>query len=272
MMRSLYTAASGMATQQLNVDVISNNLANVNTMGYKKERLEFQSLLYETMAKANIDENGHGTPVNMQVGHGVRPTATVKSFTQGFVEQTYGQFDFALDGKGFMVVSDVNGDEVYTRAGNFKIASINEDEMMLVTTDGSPVLSTEDEPIIFENNMNLSNITVGKDGSFTYLNEEDQVEELDIQLKLVQFNNPQGLEAIGGNLFKVTSASGQPMLEIDEDELSKTAVMQGFIESSNVNVVDEMVKMIVAQRAYEINSQSIKASDEMLQQANQLKR
>ncbi|WP_105616963.1 flagellar basal-body rod protein FlgG [Vallitalea okinawensis] len=271
MMRSLYTSASGMTTQQLNVDVISNNLANVNTVGYKKERLEFQSLLYETMSTANVDDKGNGKPVNMQVGHGVRPTGTVKTFTQGMMEETFAQFDFAIDGKGFMSIRGADGEEYYTRAGNFKTISVD-GEMMLVTNDGYPVLSTDDEPIVFDETMDLSRITCDKQGQFMYMQDDGTLEDLGIQLKLVQFNNPQGLEAKGGNLFAVTTASGEAMLEIDNDDLSPSVVMQGFLEKSNVDIVEEMVKMIVGQRAYEINSQAIKTSDEMLQLANQLKR
>lgn len=271
MMRSLHTAASGMTTQQLNMDVISNNLANVNTVGFKKERLEFQSLLYETMATANVDDAGKGKPVNMQVGHGVRPTGTVKTFSQGMLQETFSQFDYGIDGKGFMAIQGPRGNELYTRAGNFKAIEVN-GEMALVTNDGYPVLSTDDEPIRFDATMDLSRVTMDKQGRYMFQAEDGRLEDLGIQLKVVQFNNPQGLEAKGGNLFGITTASGEPMSEIDNDELTDSVIMQGFLEQSNVQIVDEMVKMIVGQRAYEINSQAIKASDEMLQLANQMKR
>lgn len=271
MMRSLYTAASGMSTQQLNVDTISNNMANVNTVGFKKERMEFQSLLYETMASAKVDQDGKGTPVNMQVGHGVRPTAMVKTFSQGVLEQTQSKFDFAIDGKGFFAIQNVDGSESYTRAGNFKI-SVYEDQLMLATNDGAPVLSTDGEPILFDKDTNFSKISIRRDGSIIRMNNEGNTEDLGVRLKVVQFSNPQGLIAKGSNLFNATSASGEPLLESEEDTLVMSTVMQGYLERSNVDIVDSMVKMIVAQRAYEINSQSIKTSDEMLQQANQLKR
>lgn len=271
MMRSLHTAASGMTTQQLNMDVISNNLANVNTTGFKKERLEFQSLLYETMSTANVNEAGEGKPVNMQVGHGVRPTGTVKTFSQGMLNQTHNQFDYAVDGKGFMAIQGPRGEELYTRAGNFKTI-MSDGEMALVTNDGNQVLDIDGEPIRFEAGLDLSRVTMDKQGRYYFKNADDQLEEMGIQLRVVQFNNPQGLEAKGGNLFAKTSASGDPMAENEDDELSKSVMMQGFLEGSNVQIVDEMVKMIVGQRAYEINSKAITTSDEMLQLANQMKR
>lgn len=271
MMRSLYTAASGMSTQQLNVDTISNNMANVNTIGFKKERMEFQALMYETLASAKVDKDNNGTPVNMQVGHGVRPVAMVKTFTQGNLEQTYNTFDMAIDGKGFFVTGNVDGTESYTRAGNFKIATYD-DQMMLTNNEGAPVMSTDDEPIVFDRNLNFSNIKINRDGTFTYIDNDGLVQDLGMRIKIVQFSNTQGLEAIGGSAFKATQASGDALVEVNEDQVLPSTIMQGYIEQSNVDIVDQMVKMIVAQRAYEINSQSIKTSDEMLQQANQLKR
>lgn len=260
-----------MRTQQLNVDTISNNMANVNTIGFKKERMEFQALMYETLASAKVDKDGNGSPVNMQVGHGVRPVAMVKTFTQGNLEQTYNNFDFAVDGKGYFVTGNVDGSESYTRAGNFKIATY-EDQMMLTNNDGAPVLNNDGEPILFDKDLNFSNLKLNRDGTFTYLDAEGNPQDLGIQIKIVQFSNPQGLKALGGSSFKATKASGDALLESENDQLVKSTVRQGYVEQSNVDIVDQMVKMIVAQRAYEINSQSIKTSDEMLQQANQLKR
>lgn len=270
-MRSLWTAASGMISQQMNVDTIANNLSNVNTSGYKKERVEFKSLLYDTMVKANIDENGQGKPVNLQVGHGVKPVATSKSFTQGNVERTENQFDFALDGRGFFAIEGRNEEELYTRDGNFKISLVDGD-LMLVTSEGDPVYSTDDEPVLIPGDLDMSRVSISDDGRFQYTNEDKEVEDLGIQLKIVQFSNPQALEARGGNLFSTTAATGEPLVEADEPDLNQSRIMQGYIESSNVQVVEEMVKMIVAQRAYEINTKAIQTSDEMLSQANQLKR
>lgn len=271
MMRSLLTAASGMTTQQMNVDTISNNLANVNTKGYKKERVEFKSLLYETMTKAGIDENGQGKPVNLQVGHGVKPVATVKMFTAGPIEKTDNPLDFAISGSGFFAVRDGLGNEVYTRDGSFKVALV-EDELMLTTSDGMPVLDTEDELIVLGSDIDISNLNVDSQGSLSYMDSNDNAVDLNIRVKVVQFKNVAGLEAIGNNTLEPTSASGEPILEADNDEVKQSSIVQRSLEGSNVQVVEEMVNLIVAQRAFEISSKAIQTSDEMLSQANNLKR
>lgn len=270
MMRSLYTSATGMTTQQMNVDTISNNLANVNTTGYKKERIEFKSLLYDTLSKASIDENGKGKPVNLQVGHGVRPIATVKSFTQGIVQQTNNPLDIAIEGAGFFSIQQEE-DEVYTKDGSFKIAML-EDELMLTTSDGYPVLNTEDETITFDEDIDIKKLEIGSDGSLSYIDENKEVVELDSKIKIVQFRNVAGLQSLGNNFFSVTSASGNAILEEEDEELNRSNIVQGSLEGSNVQVVEEMVNLIVAQRAYEVSSKAIQTSDEMLSQANNLKR
>jgi flagellar basal-body rod protein FlgG len=271
MMRSLWTAASGMVSQQMNVDTISNNLANVNTVGYKKSRVEFKSLLYETMQRAGVDENGAGRPVNLQVGYGVRPIATVKDYSMGNIEMTNNPLDLAIDGEGFFAVLGPNDEVLYTRDGSFKV-SIVDDETMLVTSDGYPVLSIDEEPIYIPPEVNISDLIIGEDGTFSYVNGEGETEELDIQIQIVQFPNRAGLEDVGRNLLRPTSASGQPIFEVDGDVNRPSRVIQGSLESSNVQVVEEMVKLIVAQRAYEISSKAIQTSDDMLAQVNQLKR
>lgn len=272
MMRSLWTAASGMKAQQLNVDTISNNLANVNTTGYKKQRLEFKDMLYETMSKATVDPgNGEGRPVNLQVGHGVRPVATVKSYARGNLQSTGNPLDMALDGNGFFVIQGPTG-PVYTRDGAFKV-SLNEDgEAKLVTADGYPVLNTDDEEIILPAEVNLSELLVSDDGRLSYVNVDGEMEDLEQQIKIVQFRNSPGLEDIGNNFVKQTTASGAPLIEADGDVTSRTKIVQRFLETSNVQVVDEMVSLIIAQRAYDVNSKSIQTSDQMLEQANNLKR
>ncbi|MFP4697167.1 MAG: flagellar basal-body rod protein FlgG [Eubacteriales bacterium] len=271
MMRSLWSAASGMTSQQLKVDTISNNLANVNTVGYKKERVEFKSLLYDTMVKAGVNENGEGKPVPLQVGHGVRPVATSINFTQGTIENTENDFDFAIDGKGFFTVLGPNNEEHYTRDGSFKL-SVSEDSIMLVTSDGYPILDSEGEPIELDDNIDLSKLEIGRDGAFRYINEDNEVEELDISFRINQFNNPIGLEKVGDNLLRRTSASGEPLLEGEDDDLVNSTILSKNLEVSNVQVVEEMVDMIVSQRAYEVSSKSIQTSDDMLAQVNQLKR
>ncbi len=267
MMRSLWTGASGMTAQQLNMDTIGNNIANVNTNGYKKERIEFQTMLYQTMKKANVSaDSGLTTPLNLQVGHGVKAVATSRIFDKGSLQSTENTLDFALDGPGFFGVQV--GDEVqYTKAGTFQLTP-NGDDLVMVTPDGYPILSAEGEMIVLEGSSDFS---VDQEGNFWQQIGGTSV-EMGIQFGVYQFTNSQGLEASGGSYYKSTVASGAPLLETENDLEEYTSVSQGFLEASNVNIANEMVNMIVAQRAYELNSKTITTSDEMLQQANNLKR
>lgn len=270
MMRALYTAASGMTSQQMNVDVIANNLANVNTTAFKKENLEFQTMLYQKIAGANIDENGAGKPVGIQVGLGVKPVAIASNFSQGSMQTTENALDFAIEGNGFFAVRNINESELYTKNGAAKI-SVTEDGLMLVTSGGEPFLDVNDEPILIDNEFDLSRVSVNPDGTFWYTDLEGVSEPMDIQFKIVQFDNPQGLEKMSGTLYQTTSASGQPRIEAEDDALKQSAVRQKTLEMSNVQVVEEMVKLISAQRAYDLSSKAITTSDQMLQQANNLK-
>lgn len=270
MMRSLWTAASGMTAQQLNVDTIANNLSNVNTTGYKKERMEFKSLFYQTLERASLDEGASGLPVNLQVGLGVRPIVSTRIFTQGGLERTENTFDFAIQGDGFFVIQRGEDEVTYTRDGSFKLSN-QDGEYRLVTSDGYPVLSVDGEGIAFPSNIAVASITIDQEGYFTY-SQDGEIQELDAQLDIVQFPNAQGLEAIGENLFVTTPASGEPIQESSGDLDKISAIAQGVLEKANVEVAEEMVKLIVAQRAYELNSKSITTSDEMLQTANNLKR
>jgi len=272
MMRSLWTAASGMTAQQTNVDLIANNLANVNTAGFKKERMEFKSLLYQTMSRATIDPTtGFVGPSNLQVGLGVRPIATTRIFEMGNLERTENNLDFAINGPAFFAIQRNLDTVTYTRDGNFRL-SVGDDGLMLVTAEGFPVLGIDDEPIIIPFDINVATMSVQDDGTLLFRTPEGEIEDLGFQLALVQFPNVQGLEAIGSNLFIATAASGEPMLESDGETTQVSTVLQGFIEMSNVQLAEEMVRLIIAQRAYEINSRAIQASDEMLQQANNLRR
>ncbi len=273
MIRALWTAASGMTSQQLNVDTISNNLANVNTNGYKKESAEFKSLLYQTMVRANVPAaGGNARPVNLQVGHGVKPVGTHRNFSTGMINQTGNATDLAIEGNGFFVISDRDGRDSYSKDGNFR-ASVSEDGgYTLVTSEGYPVLTIDDEPLEIDENVDISSLIVSSDAVVSYMDPETQeIIELG-QLQLVQFPNVGGLEAIGSNLYIPTPASGQPLIEVDDEVSERSMVKQGFLEGSNVQVAEEMVKLIVAQRAYELNSTAIKTADSMLQEANQLKR
>lgn len=264
-MRALWTAASGMKAQQFNIDTISNNLSNVNTTGYKNQRAEFKDLFYTTMRRNNIVDEG-GRPVNLEVGHGVMPTATKRDFVTGSFLETNNAYDLAIDGEGFFAVQMPNGDVRYTRDGSFKL-SVDYDEGMLVTSEGYIVLNENDGEIYLESG--LSDVVIDNMGYITGVDQYGEIVELD-RIKLVRFTNPEGLVSQGLNLYSDTIASGQE-IPIDAEEMSGR-VVQGYLESSNVQVVDEMVKMITAQRAYEVNSKTIQTADEMLQLANNLKR
>ena len=259
-MRSMWTAASGMKAQQFNIDTISNNLANVNTTAFKSGRAEFKDLFYANMRRSNRT-NDTGRPIGLEVGHGTMPVATKRKFTNGSFIHTENQLDVALNGDGFFAIQV--GDKVkYTRDGSFKL-SFNGGGTSLVTSEGYRVLGVDD----FDEET--TEIIIDERGNVYTRNKDDEIEEAG-RLQLVRFPNPEGLEIEGGNLYRTTENSGDAV-EIEEDD-TETAVVQGYLEASNVEIVDEMVKMITAQRAYEINSKSITTSDEMLQIANNLKR
>lgn len=272
MVRSLWTGATGMIAQQLNVDNISNNLANVNTTGYKAEVMEFKSLLYQTIQTKSTTANMEQKPIGAEVGLGVRNSSITSIFTQGNLLETPGEANFAIDGRGFFGIRGADGNTYYTRNGNFVFA-IGTEGLILTTSDGLPVLDTEGEPIVLEDDDIVSSkIVVGKDGTLYYPDDENVPQSMDITIGLWQFNNPAGLHKEGDSLFSVTAASGEAMNEAENENVPKSKLIQGYLEGSNVQIADEMVNLIVAQRAYEMNSKVITTSDEMLQQANQLKR
>ncbi len=271
MMRALWTAASGMKAQQQNVDVISNNISNVNTVGYKKQRTEFKDLLYQNIKPAVVDETGKGRPVNLEIGFGVRLSSTARDFSPGNLEQTGNTLDFAIVGNGFFAIGKKEGEVRYTKDGSFKVSPF-EGELYLVTAEGYRVLNEDNEPITIPSEVLLSSLSISEEGYIAYKDETGALVELDQRVQLVQFSNPSGLESIGSNLYGATSASGEATLESDLDESLQSIVKQGFLETSNIQIADEMVKLIVAQRAYELNSKAIQSADEMLSQANQLKR
>lgn len=260
MMRSLWTAATGMVAQQLNIDVISNNLANTNTSGFKKSRAEFEDLMYQTMKIAgSATEGNNRIPVGIQVGMGVRPTAVHKFFTQGDFQNTGNPLDMAIEGEGFFQV--LVGDQLmYTRAGAFKL---NQDGT-LVTANGYPLQPEFTVP------PDAKSVAISERGRITALDANGQ-EIAAGEIPLYSFVNPAGLDAKGRNLYIPTEASGEAIEGVPGEENLGT-IAQGFLEMSNVEVVDEMVQMIVGQRAYEMNSKAIQTSDNMLQTAVQLKR
>lgn len=265
MLRALFTAASGMTAQQFNIDTISHNLANVNTTGFKKVRPEFQDLLYLTIRRPVAPgEEGGGPPVGLNVGLGVRAAGAQTMFQQGNLQPTGNPLDAALTGPGFFVVEGVDeGEEFYTRDGSFKLDA----EGNLVTSDGYLVSIDNKEKIPPE----AQEITISRDGTITYLTPEGSDFQDAGKLVIVNFFNPAALEKVGHNLYRATPASGEA--QTLEDQLGKTVtVEQGYLESANVQVVEEMVSLIAAQRAYELNSKAIQAADEMLQIANNLRR
>jgi flagellar basal-body rod protein FlgG len=262
MMRALWTAGSGMVAQQSNIDVISNNLANVNTTGFKKSRSDFQDLMYQTIRQAGATTGpDNRLPSGVQIGHGVRQVATQKIYTQGSFQETGNSLDMAIEGDGFFQVTMPDGTISYTRDGSFK----KDEQGRIVTSEGYPL---EPQITIPENATDISISSTG----IVSATIPDQTETQEIgQLQLARFVNSAGLENIGRNLLRETAASGAPVVTDPGTDGSGTLV-QKYLEMSNVQVVEEMVNMIVAQRAYEVNSKAITTADEMLQQANNLKR
>jgi flagellar basal-body rod protein FlgG len=262
MIRGLYSAATGMQAMALNIDVISNNLANVATTGFKKSRAEFQDLLYETLrAPGAAAASGQQVPTGIQIGHGTRSVAVQKLFSQGDLQHTKNQLDIAIEGDGFFQVLQPDGETAYTRAGSFKVDS----EGQIVNPDGLPL-----EPAITIPTDAVS-VSIAMDGTVSVIIPgEPEASEIGT-IELSRFVNPAGLNSIGRNLFTVSAASGDALTGTAGEEGLGT-LAQGFLEMSNVSVVDEMVNMISAQRAYEINSKAVQVSDELLQMANNLRR
>ncbi|MGI6092368.1 MAG: flagellar basal-body rod protein FlgG [Veillonellaceae bacterium] len=262
MMRALWTAGSGMVAQQANIDGISNNLANVNTTGFKKSRTDFQDLMYQTIRQAGTQTGPDSeVPTGIQVGHGVRQVATQKIYTQGSFQNTGNALDVAIEGDGFFQIALPDGSFAYTRDGSFK----KDSQGRIVTSDGYPL-----EPAI-QIPDTATEVTISADGRVAAkMPDEAEPQELG-DIELFRFVNPSGLESIGRNLLKETAASGQPVQAAPGEEGAGTLV-QKYLEMSNVQVVEEMVNMIVAQRAYEVNSKAITTADEMLSQAANLKR
>jgi len=263
MMRSLYTASTGMYAQQMNVDTIANNMSNVNTTGFKKERAEFQDLLYQVIKRpATTDTTNE--PVGLSVGLGVKTVAINTLFGQGNLQQTENTYDIAISGEGFFKIQMPNGDTRYTRDGSFKLDGTGQ----LVTTDGYLVIG-DSTPLTIPDNA--TDVSIGTDGTVSYI-PQDSSEATEVgQIQLAKFMNPAGLQKEASNLYQATSNSGDPV-DWDPESDSSTTLIAGYLEMANVKVVEEMVSLITAQRAYDMNSKVIQASDEMLQTANGLRR
>ena len=272
MVRSLWTGAQGMLAQQLNVDNIANNLSNVNTTGFKTEVMEFKSLLYQDIQTKTTSANGEDEkPIGAEVGLGVRNSSIMSVFTQGNFLETDLDTDFAIDGDGFFAVMGEDGETYFTRNGHFVFA-VGTDGMTLCDSDGRPVYSTEGEQIVLDDDLVSSKVTFDKYGTLYYPDDDNNPVSLDITIGLFQFNNPSGLSKEGDSLYRVTDASGEALNEAESTGLTRSTLRQGYLEGSNVQIADEMVNLIVAQRAYEMNSKVITTSDDMLQTANNLKR
>jgi flagellar basal-body rod protein FlgG len=259
MLLSLNSGATGMQAQQLNLNTISNNLANVNTTGFKRSKIEFQDLIYQKPRAVGTEAGGGElVPTGVEMGNGSRVVSTAKIFTQGQLNQTGEKYDVAIQGDGFFEVQRADGTTAYTRDGALKVSA----DGKITTSDGLPLLSNF-QPIT----PGATDVSISSSGDVTVVSPSGNQS---FRVQLVRFNNPSGLRSLGGNLYEETPASGTPA-QGNPGEDGFGTLSQGYLEGSNVNVVEEMVNMITAQRAYEINSKSIQTSDEMLQRIAQLK-
>ena len=261
-MRALSTAATGMAAQQLNVEVISNNIANMNTVGFKRQRAEFQDLLYQDLERAGSQTSGQGTivPTGIQVGAGVKAGSIYRITEQGSMTQTGNKLDLAISGRGFLQVLLPSGETAYTRAGNL---SLNQDGQ-LVTSEGYQVQPQISIP------QDATDVTISPSGQVQVTQAGQTSPSVVGQLQLASFTNEAGLEAMGDNLFMESGASGSPVLG-DPGSTGFGTVMQGYTEASNVDAVTEITALINAQRAYEMNSKVVNTADQMLAATSQLK-
>jgi flagellar basal-body rod protein FlgG len=261
MIRALYSAASGMTAQAMNVDNIAHNLANSNTTGFKMRRTQFQDLLYQSFIQPGAAAGSQTiVPSGLQIGLGTRPAANEIIFSQGNFQQTDNPLDLVIQGKGFFQVRRPTGETAYTRAGNFQL----DRDGNVVTGNGDPI-----EPQITIP-AQAQNITIATDGTVTYTQPGQTASQVAGQIQLANFANPAGLNSIGQNLFMPTDASGDPTIGNPGGQEGLGTLMQGYVEGSNVNIVEEFINMIISQRGYEANSKVVKAADEMYQQVNNI--
>lgn len=260
MMKSLWIAKTGLDTQQSQLDVVSNNLANSSTAGFKRSRAVFEDLYYQTLRQPGAQQdNDTAIPSGLQIGSGARLVSTVRNFTQGNLNPTENAFDVAVDGKGFFPITMPDGTTNYTRDGSFQLNADGE----IVTSNGYRLRGPITVP------QEAVNVTISQDGVVSAIFNDDPNPQVIGQIELVDFINPAGLDARGQNLFAQTAASGDP-IEGTPGLNGLGRLNQGYIETSNVNVVEELVNMIQTQRAYEINSKSITTSDQMLGRLTQM--
>ncbi len=263
MMRALFSAGSGMTAQQTNVDNIAHNLANANTVGFKQRRTQFQDLLYQSLIAPGAAAGTQTVvPTGLQLGLGTRPSSNEVIFTQGNFQATENPLDVVIQGRGFFQVRRASGDVAFTRAGNFHL----DRDGNLVTPDGDQLEPNITIP------PEAQSITIAQDGTVSYFQPGQTAAQQAGQIQLANFSNPAGLNSIGRNLFTPTDASGEPTLGNPGGQEGLGTLQQGYVEASNVSVVEEFINLIVSQRAYEANSKVVKAADEMYQQVNQLTR
>ena len=263
MIRAMYTASTGMLAQQLNIDTIANNLANVNTNSFKRSRAEFADLLYQNQRLPGSSASTVGVfPVGMQIGVGVRPVTVAKEFEQGNLRQTFNELDLAIEGDGFFQVTRPDGTTMYTRGGSFK----RDNTGNVVTGDGDQLIPSINIP------SGALKVDIAQDGTVSaLLPGVSQASQIG-QIQLVRFDNPSGLIAQGNNLFLESTSSGPPQQGTPGFSTGFGLIQQGFLEASNVNIADEMVNMIIAQRSYELNAKAIQTADTMLAIANNIRR
>jgi flagellar basal-body rod protein FlgG len=261
MIRALFSAASGMTAQQMNVDNIANNLANANTAGYKARRVQFQDLLYQNVMQPGASASAQTVlPAGLQLGMGTRPASNEIIFTQGSFSETDNPLDVVIQGSGFFQVLQPSGQMAYTRDGEFQLDRSGN----IVTASGNPVQPQITIP------ADAQSITIAADGTVSYTQPKQTAATVAGQIQLANFQNPAGLSTIGGNLYTPTEASGDPTLGAPGGSAGLGSLQQGYTEQSNVSVVEEFINLIVSQRAYEANSKVVKAADEMYQAVNNL--
>jgi flagellar basal-body rod protein FlgG len=262
MIRALYSAASGMTAQQLNVDNIAHNIANANTAGFKTRRAQFQDLMYQNMIQPGAAASQQSTiPTGLQLGLGTRASSNEIIFTQGDFSQTNNPLDLVIQGSGFFQIRRASGDLAYTKAGSFHT---NRDGQV-VTSDGELL----EPPITIP--QDAQSVTIAPDGTVSYTQPGQSAAQQAGQIQLANFTNPSGLNSVGRNLYLPTDASGDPVVGSPGGQEGLGPLLQGYVEQSNVSVVEEFINLIVSQRAYEANSKVVKAADEMYQQVNNLK-
>jgi flagellar basal-body rod protein FlgG len=262
MIRALWTAASGMQSQQINIDVIANNLANVNTTGFKKSRPDFQDLMYQNLKSVGSPStNSTEVPSGIQIGLGSKAAAVTKVFSAGNITQSGNDMDVAIEGDGFFQIIMPDGSTAYTRDGAFK----KDSQGRIVNSDGYPISPEMVIP------SNASKVSIGNDGTVTVLQAGQTTPTTVGTIQLATFSNPAGLSSMGHNLYQQTDASGTANTGT-AGQNGIGSLSQGFLEMSNVSVMEEMVNMIISQRAYETNTKAVQAADEMLQQTNNIKR